>query len=171
VHLLLDDMSELNTHKIKRIGDLIISQYAELFGSDFNANKTSLDQVLVFPSKRIRNRVAGYITRVAKRSGPTVAQEQAEISEETQQPMGEELEAEKPVATSTQQGQEVEASAQQSSQPEKSTEEKQKPRKARKSKQTKQEEGKASQQASEGMTSVQPNETQDKKAGSDATGK
>jgi len=61
-------LSELNTHKIKRIANLIVSEYPDKFSSDFEANKKSLDELLAFPSKNMRNKAAGYITRIAKRA-------------------------------------------------------------------------------------------------------
>jgi len=98
-------LSELNTHKAKRIASLIVSQYPDRFSSDFEKNKKSLDELLIFPSKSMRNKVAGYITRIAKRAegspaeqGTTV-EESAEISVAEQAAEQEEKEGAKPAAT------------------------------------------------------------------------
>lgn len=74
-------MSELNTHKAKRIASLIVSQYPDRFSSDFEKNKKSLDELLIFPSKSMRNKVAGYITRIAKRAEGGPAEQGATVEE------------------------------------------------------------------------------------------
>ncbi|MDD1675948.1 MAG: 30S ribosomal protein S17e [Methanomicrobiales archaeon] len=48
---------------IKALGAELISKHSEKFTDDFETNKISVSQVTVMESKRVRNRVAGYITR------------------------------------------------------------------------------------------------------------
>ena len=50
---------------IKNLGEEIISKHREKFSNDFDANKDAISQVSVIGSKRVRNRVAGFITRKA----------------------------------------------------------------------------------------------------------
>ncbi len=90
-------MSELNTHKIKRIANLIVSEYPDKFSSDFEANKKSLDGLLAFPSKNMRNKAAGYITRIAKRAEGEPAEAELGAVAET-----EELQQEQGLAQETQ---------------------------------------------------------------------
>jgi small subunit ribosomal protein S17e len=47
---------------IKALGEEILSKHKEKFTDDFEANKVAVSQVTVMESKRVRNRVAGYIT-------------------------------------------------------------------------------------------------------------
>jgi len=48
---------------IKRIGQELIEQYTNRFGRDFKENKLGVSENAVIGSKKVRNRVAGYITR------------------------------------------------------------------------------------------------------------
>ncbi|WP_449461556.1 hypothetical protein PQ610_04010 [Tardisphaera miroshnichenkoae] len=91
-------MSELNTHKAKRIASLIVSQYPDRFSSDFEKNKKSLDDLLIFPSKSMRNKVAGYITRIAKRAEGGPAEQGATVEESAEIVVAEQDEA-KPAAS------------------------------------------------------------------------
>ena len=40
-----------------------MQRHPEAFGPDFEANKKALDELAVIPSKQLRNRIAGYITK------------------------------------------------------------------------------------------------------------
>jgi small subunit ribosomal protein S17e len=48
---------------IKRLGEEIIDRQPNRFGRDFRENKQGVSEIAVIGSKRVRNRVAGYITR------------------------------------------------------------------------------------------------------------
>jgi small subunit ribosomal protein S17e len=48
---------------IKRLGEELIVERPERFGRDFNENKLGVSENAVIGSKKVRNRVAGYITR------------------------------------------------------------------------------------------------------------
>jgi small subunit ribosomal protein S17e len=48
---------------IKNLGTELIKKQRENFSKDFEANKQQLGISAVIGSKRVRNRVAGYITR------------------------------------------------------------------------------------------------------------
>ena len=48
---------------IKSIGTELLAQQRENFSNDFDANKQQLGISAVIGSKRVRNRIAGYITR------------------------------------------------------------------------------------------------------------
>jgi len=48
---------------IKRLGEELIDQQPERYGWDFNENKQSVAVNAVIGSKKVRNRIAGYITR------------------------------------------------------------------------------------------------------------
>ncbi|MDH7593637.1 MAG: 30S ribosomal protein S17e [Methanomicrobiales archaeon] len=48
---------------IKTIGDELLLKFEDRFASDFDENKSSVAQMANIGSKRVRNRIAGYITR------------------------------------------------------------------------------------------------------------
>ncbi len=48
---------------IKNLGNALITRQAEYFSKSFEENKQQLGTSAVIESKRVRNRVAGYITR------------------------------------------------------------------------------------------------------------
>ena len=48
---------------IKRLGEALIVERPERFGRDFKENKQGVSENSVIGSKKVRNRVAGYITR------------------------------------------------------------------------------------------------------------
>jgi small subunit ribosomal protein S17e len=48
---------------IKTIGTELVSKQRENFSNNFEENKQQLDKSAVIGSKRVRNRIAGYITR------------------------------------------------------------------------------------------------------------
>lgn len=41
-----------------------MERHPEAFGSDFEANKKALEDLAIIPSKMLRNRMAGYITKM-----------------------------------------------------------------------------------------------------------
>jgi len=48
---------------IKTIGNDLVNKQRESFTNTFDENKQQLEKSAVIESKRVRNRVAGYITR------------------------------------------------------------------------------------------------------------
>ena len=48
---------------IKTLGTELVAKQRENFSNNFEENKQQLDKSAVIGSKRVRNRVAGYITR------------------------------------------------------------------------------------------------------------
>lgn len=48
---------------IKTIGNELVNKQRESFTNTFDENKQQLEKSAVIDSKRVRNRVAGYITR------------------------------------------------------------------------------------------------------------
>ena len=57
-------MGRIKTKLIKRTAKKLAGEETILFNSDFDSNKKILGKA--FPSKRMRNMVAGYITRLKK---------------------------------------------------------------------------------------------------------
>ncbi len=60
-------MGRVKTGDIKRLAKKLIRENPSLFSTDFQKNKEALKQ-LGIEHKRYRNKLAGYITRLMKRS-------------------------------------------------------------------------------------------------------
>jgi small subunit ribosomal protein S17e len=48
---------------IKSVGVELLTRYGPRFSSSFEENKQTVTEVTTIESKRVRNRVAGYVTR------------------------------------------------------------------------------------------------------------
>lgn len=59
-------MGRIKSTLIKRTARQLVESDAEAFSEDFEDNKKSLGSTL--PSKRLRNKVAGYVGRINKNS-------------------------------------------------------------------------------------------------------
>lgn len=59
-------MGRVKTTKIKRATQEIFEKHKDEVSTDFSENKEKLKQMAGFQSKKIRNIVAGYLTRLAK---------------------------------------------------------------------------------------------------------
>ncbi len=60
-------MGRIKTRKVKVLAKEIIEKYPERVSADFELNKQIVGEVLVGQvSKKLRNQVAGYITRLKK---------------------------------------------------------------------------------------------------------
>jgi small subunit ribosomal protein S17e len=57
-------MGRIKTTLVKRTAEKLIDKQPELFNEDFENNKKVLGSTM--PSKRIRNKIAGYIGRLKK---------------------------------------------------------------------------------------------------------
>ena len=60
-------MGKVRTELVKRISQELMERYPDAFTDDFETNKRFLIELNLEISKRLRNRVAGYITRAVKR--------------------------------------------------------------------------------------------------------
>ena len=61
-------MGRVKTTLIKRISQTLIEKYPDIFTEDFEANKKIVNELLVVDSKKIKDQVAGYITRLKRQS-------------------------------------------------------------------------------------------------------
>ncbi len=50
--------------RVRRISEEIVQKYPGVFGVDYDANKVELDKIAVVHSKMLRNKIAGYITKM-----------------------------------------------------------------------------------------------------------
>ncbi len=60
-------MGRIKTQMIKRLTLQLVKQHKPLLTTEFSANKKIVEQLLTGPSKKIRNTVAGYVTRIMQR--------------------------------------------------------------------------------------------------------
>ncbi|WP_455367426.1 30S ribosomal protein S17e [[Eubacterium] cellulosolvens] len=59
-------MGKVRPEGIKRIANDLIKKYPDKFSKDFDQNKKNIEEYLIYDAKKMRNRVAGYITRLKK---------------------------------------------------------------------------------------------------------
>lgn len=87
-------MGKVRTETVKRAAREVIEKFPDKFTNEYEANKLAVNAVLRAPSKKLRNRIAGYVTRLkvieAKRA--TIMQ----MSPEAQLGLGEEEEEQTP---------------------------------------------------------------------------
>jgi small subunit ribosomal protein S17e len=65
-------MGRIKTIAVKNLGNELIKEYGSKFSTDFEKNKEALSEIKDIKSKRIRNILAGYITKkmkIIKKSG------------------------------------------------------------------------------------------------------
>merc|ERR1711934_422023 len=60
-------MGRVRTKTIKKASRLIIEKYYPRLTLDFQTNKRLTEEVAVIPSKKMRNKVAGYLTHLMRR--------------------------------------------------------------------------------------------------------
>lgn len=64
-------MGRIKTTFIKRVGEELLQKHRERFNKDYENNKKSLQEMInagtfVTPSKKMRNKVAGYMVRAVR---------------------------------------------------------------------------------------------------------
>ena len=62
-------MGRVKTAKIKRHTKELISEHVGMFTKSFSDNKRKVQEVAEIRSKKIRNIIAGYVTRLTKKAG------------------------------------------------------------------------------------------------------
>lgn len=63
-------MGKVRTVLIKRLARELVDRYSVSFTTDFDNNKEVVDGLLTNTTKRLRNRIAGYITHLVKLRQP-----------------------------------------------------------------------------------------------------
>ena len=56
-------MGRIKTAFVKRLSEQLLSKFRDRFTTDFQENKERVKELVDYPSKKIINQVAGYITR------------------------------------------------------------------------------------------------------------
>ena len=60
-------MGRIKTTMIKNIGEKLYREHKDEFTTDFEKNKEIVKKYVGIPSKKLRNILAGYITRLKRR--------------------------------------------------------------------------------------------------------
>ena len=60
-------MGRIKTALIKRVTKKLIKEHGQEFKEDFNLNKAVVERFAIVQSKKLRNIIAGYATRIVKR--------------------------------------------------------------------------------------------------------
>jgi len=60
-------MGKIKTTQIKRVTKKLIAEHGKLFKKDFDGNKKIVDELVECSSKKLRNMIAGYVTRLMSR--------------------------------------------------------------------------------------------------------
>lgn len=88
----LFNVGKVRTDTIKRVSRELVRRFPDRFTGDFESDKEGVNQLVTTQSKRLRNRIAGYVTRLkvieAERAAAT--QVAAETPEATDAPPSDE---------------------------------------------------------------------------------
>ena len=75
-------MGKVKTEQIKRLAKELMTKFPNKFSTNFDENKLMVSQLTVGATTRVRNQVAGYITRTKILNEQGVPEEDEEIIEE-----------------------------------------------------------------------------------------
>ncbi len=79
-------MGKVRTETVKRTSRELLRRFPDRFTGDFEADKKAVNELVITPSKRLRNRIAGYVTRLkvveAERAAATEVVESPEVPPE-----------------------------------------------------------------------------------------
>jgi len=81
-------LGKVRPERVKKIAKELLKRYPARFTTDFESNKKLLGSVSKISSVRLRNRIAGYITRlvaITKAAEKAEAEEAAEAEEEEEE--------------------------------------------------------------------------------------
>ncbi|HII16868.1 TPA: 30S ribosomal protein S17e [Candidatus Woesearchaeota archaeon] len=62
-------MGRIKTQMIKRVTKELMAEHKGAFKEDFSENKLLVDKAALIKSKKLRNTIAGYVTRLSKAAG------------------------------------------------------------------------------------------------------
>ncbi len=79
----ITDLGKVKTEQIKRVGKELMARFPNKFTSNFDENKRLVDSLTQGTTTRVRNQIAGYITRklslaqASSSTEPDVSEEEA----------------------------------------------------------------------------------------------
>lgn len=59
-------MGNIRQTFIKRVAIELVKKYPDIFNTDFEHNKKKVQELTTVPTTKMRNRIAGYVTRFRK---------------------------------------------------------------------------------------------------------
>jgi len=60
-------VGRIKTAFVKRVSEQLLAKFRDRFTTDFQENKERVKELVDYPSKKIINQIAGYITRKMKK--------------------------------------------------------------------------------------------------------
>ena len=75
-------MGKVRPEKVKKIARDLVKRFPDRFTTNFEENKVALQSMATIYSSKLRNLIAGYITRLVAISKAAEAAESEEIAEE-----------------------------------------------------------------------------------------
>jgi len=75
-------LGKVRPEKVKKIARELVKRYPAQFSTDFKGNKKFLGSVATIYSPKLKNQIAGYITRLVAISKAAEAEEPVEAAEE-----------------------------------------------------------------------------------------
>lgn len=72
------DLGKVRTEKIKSTAHELVKRFPNRFTANFENNKESVEALTQVSSKKLRNRIAGYITRLLTMTSPAEEPESTE---------------------------------------------------------------------------------------------
>ena len=85
-----------------------MNEYSERFGTDFAANKQSLNEISIVRSKGLKNKIAGYITKILQRKAKFDERKQMLIDNEKKSQERKQSRSKKPEVESDEDTQSIE---------------------------------------------------------------
>jgi small subunit ribosomal protein S17e len=65
-------LGKIRPELVKRFAAQVVGTYPDNFSTNFQENKKKLVEVASIPSRKLRNQIAGYITRIKKLEARTI---------------------------------------------------------------------------------------------------
>ncbi|MDH5634643.1 MAG: 30S ribosomal protein S17e [Candidatus Bathyarchaeota archaeon] len=72
------NLGKVRPENVKKVSRELVERYPDKFSKDFQANKKTLDSLIQVYSPKLKNRIAGYITRLSAIAQRRVDEEREE---------------------------------------------------------------------------------------------